>query len=305
MAETKDVAASVRARLTVHARQQGRPFQEVLQYFAIERFLYRLAQSPFRSQFVLKGGVSFFAWGVPLRRPTRDIDFLGVLRGTVESVEAIVRQVCLQPVEADGMWYDTEGIRGEITQPHAVNPGIRVRFTGTLGSAKIPMQLDFNFSDTIVPPAIHVEYPTLLDMPAPQLEAYSYETMIAEKLQAMVLLGQINSRMKDFHDIWVLTNEASIDGHRLQLAIRATFEARGTQLPAEMPLSLSSSFAETKQQQWRAFVRRIHSQAEQAPEFQRVIEALMQFFSPVLTTARTEAPFEAIWRPGIGWETDL
>lgn len=128
MAEKKDVAASVRAQLTAHARQQKRPFQEVLQYFAIERFLYRLAQSPFRGQFVLKGGVGFLAWGVPLRRPTRDIDFLGTIRGTVEGIEAAVRQICRQPIEADGVQYDTDSVKGEITQPHAVYPGIRVRF---------------------------------------------------------------------------------------------------------------------------------------------------------------------------------
>jgi hypothetical protein len=145
----RDLAASVRARLNNRAREQGRPFQELLQYFAIERFLYRLAQSRYRQSFVLKGGVVFFSWGISLRRPTRDIDLHGYAPAPVEILEDIIREVCGQPVEADGMHYAASSVHGEVIQDQAEYEGVRIRFTGYLGTARVHMQIDVGFSDVI------------------------------------------------------------------------------------------------------------------------------------------------------------
>lgn len=295
----RDLPASVLARLSNRAREQDRPFQEVFQYYAIERFLHRLAQSDHRDRFVLKGGVVFFGWGISLRRPTRDIDLHGHPPGTVENLEETIRDICGQSVEPDGMRYDADSIRGEVIQDQAEYEGVRIRFTGYLGTAQVYMQIDVGFSDVIVPPAIIVDYPTILSMPQPRIRAYAYETLIAEKLQAMVFLGSINSRMKDFYDVWLLTQEATIDGSMLLHAIRTTFRNRNTSLPDNMPLPLSESFAEENQQQWRAFLRR---GAMDVPEgFAEVVADLRSFFLPVLDSARNGGDFNEVWKPGREW----
>jgi predicted nucleotidyltransferase component of viral defense system len=295
----KDIASSIRARLSNYAQAQGRPFQEVLQYFAIERFLHRLAASPHGENFVLKGGIVFFAWGVPLRRPTRDIDLHGKGTNAVEDLEAIVRDICQQDVEPDGMRFDPNSVRGQVIQSQAEYDGVRLRFKGYLGAAKAHMQLDVGFSDTLVPPAITVDFPTLLSMPAPRLRAYAYETLIAEKLQAMVFLGSINSRIKDFYDIWLLAQEATISGEDLQQAIRTTFDNRGTAIPTDTPLPLSDSFAEERNRAWSAFLAQ--SDVHDVPDFVRVVADLRAFLLPVLEAINNSADFTAAWKPEKQW----
>jgi hypothetical protein len=152
----KDLIASIQARLNNLARDQERPHQELLQYFAIERFLYRLSESEYRNSFVLKGGVVFFAWGISLRRPTRDIDLYGHTPYDVAYVEEIVKSICRQPVTPDGMEFDKNSVRGESIQGRAELEGTRIRFTGYLGNARIPMRIDVGFSDNVVPPAIEL-----------------------------------------------------------------------------------------------------------------------------------------------------
>jgi predicted nucleotidyltransferase component of viral defense system len=295
----KDIAASVRARLSNHAWEHGRPFQEVLQYYAIERFLHRLAVSGHKDRFILKGGIVFIAWGVPLRRPTRDIDLHGKGANTVDNLEAVVRNICIQKVEPDGMRYDPDTVRGEVIQSQAEYEGIRLRFTGYLGTARAYMQIDIGFSDTVVPPAISVDYPTLLEMPSPRLRAYSYETLIAEKLQAMVFLGSINSRMKDFFDIWLLTEESKINGTKLQGAIQATFRNRNTPIPEDTPLALTETFAEERRQLWVIFMKRVD--LTNPPDFVQVVGELRGFIQPVLEAIKSDANFARNWTPGTGW----
>ena len=187
-------------------------------------------------------------------------------------------------------------------QSQAEYEGVRLQFTGYLGTARVHMQIDVGFSDVLVPPAITVDYPTLLEMPAPRLQAYTRETLIAEKLQAMVFLGSVNSRMKDFYDVWLLAQETVIDGTALRQAIRTTFQNRNTPHPQDIPLPLTDSFAEDGQQQWRAFLRRDDADVE--PEFTRVISDLRDFLLPVLDAARTGAGFNSTWQPGERWVFD-
>jgi len=301
VSKPKDVAASVSARLSNYVREYDYTHQEVLQYYAIERFLYRLAQSKYRNAFVLKGGVAFFAWRLPLRRATRDIDLHGRRPDTIEHLETIVREICEQTVQPDGMLFDANTVTGANIQERAEYQGIRVRFMGNLGSARIPMQLDIGFSDFLVPPAILVEYPTILNMPAPNLRAYSWETLIAEKFQAMVFLGSINSRMKDFYDVWLLTYEATIDGTILQQAIETTFKNRATPLPASIPIQFSQSFAEEKQHQWRTFINREKIETDNIGSFTDVVQLLNKFLLPVLNATHNEVEFDKVWNPTEGW----
>jgi hypothetical protein len=211
----KDVAASIRQRLLNNAQTTGRPFQEVLQYFAMERFLYRLAQSSHADKFVLKGALMFTAWGAPFSRPTKDIDLLARLGNNVDAILAVVRDICRLPVEPDGLAFDAESLQGKIIKEDADYEGIRVTFLARLQNATVHMQLDLGFGDVLTPAAALAEYPTLLDLPPPKLWGYSRETLVAEKFEAMVKLGQLNSRMKDFFDIWLLSRQFNFDGGML------------------------------------------------------------------------------------------
>jgi len=201
----RDIAASVRQRLLNHARETGRPFNELLQYFAMERFLYRLSKSPYVDNFVLKGALMLTVWEAPLSRPTMDIDLLGLIDNSIEDIVAVTKNICTQEVEPDGITFEPSGIEGERITEDADYGGVRVRFRGSLGTAHITMQLDIGFGDMVIPAADSLEYPTILDLPAPKLRGYTKESTIAEKFEAMVKLGILNSRMKDFFDIWLLS----------------------------------------------------------------------------------------------------
>ena len=171
--ETKNLAASVLDRLRNKARQMGRPFDWMLLYYANERFLYRIAQSEHCREFVLKGGLIFNSWNAPLRRHTKDIDFRALTNNDLDSVVQIVKEICKQPVAADAVEYILNSILAETILEKSENPGIRIRLWARLGeTTRIPMQIDMGFSDEITPPANLIDYPTLLDMPAPKLLGY-------------------------------------------------------------------------------------------------------------------------------------
>jgi hypothetical protein len=192
-----NVAASVRARLLNKARAEERPFAELLQYYAMERFLYRLSESPHRDRFVLKGALMFSIWGGPATRATKDIDLLS---SRTEGVNALVGAVseCLQTgVASDGLTFDPGSVTGEEIRIDAEYNGVRLRFRGTLGSARVSVQVDVGFGDVVTPGAELLTFPTLLDLPAPKLAMYTPETAIAEKVEAMVALGAANTRLKD------------------------------------------------------------------------------------------------------------
>ncbi len=182
----KDVAASVRQKLLNTAKASNRPFQEVLQYYAMERFLYRLAKSPHAEKFVLKGALMFTAWGAPGTRPTKDIDFLAKTNNTIAAVVPLVQSVCGGAVEPDGLVFDAATVEGSVIKEDADYEGIRVTFVARLQNARVSMQLDLGYGDVIVPGAAKIEYPTILELPAPVLRAYSRETVVAEKFEAMV-----------------------------------------------------------------------------------------------------------------------
>ena len=169
----KDVAASVRARLQTNAKDTNRPFQEVLQYFAMERFLYRLSRSLHSEKFVLKGGLMLTAWRAPSSRPTKDIDLLAKMPNDVDSVVQVVREVCEQEVEPDGLEFDVDDLAGRIIKDDAEYEGIRVDLRATLQNARIHMQIDMGFGDVVVPAAVSMEYPTILDHDPPRLNGYS------------------------------------------------------------------------------------------------------------------------------------
>jgi len=299
----KNIAASVRQRLLNVAKASGRPFQELLQYYAMERFLYRLAQSPHADRFVLKGALMFNAWRAPTSRPTKDIDLLGHMENSTSVLAAAMRDVCDQAVEADGLVFDPESIAAAVIKEDAEYEGVRVTLRGSLENARIAMQIDVGFGDVMYPGPEVTEYPTILDHAAPRLRGYARETAVAEKFEAMVKLGLANSRMKDFYDIWLLSRQFDFDGAQLAWAIEKTFAHRATTVTPQ-PTAFSLAFATdpTKAMQWQAFVRK--SRLNDAPaELAVAVDAVALFLTPPATAVRGGQSFEQLWHAPGPWTT--
>ena len=196
--EIKNIPASVQSRLLTQAQKSDRPYNELLQYYAIERFLYRLSKSRYQHRFLLKRALLFRAWGVTRFRPTRDIDLLGYISNEVEALVQIMRKICELRVEDDGIIFDPKSVRGDRIEEDADYEGVRLRFQGRLGNTRLHLRIDVGFADVVSPTPATLKYPVLLSNGAPELRGYPPETVVAEKLQAMVFLGMINSRMKNF-----------------------------------------------------------------------------------------------------------
>ena len=299
--KVKNIAASVRQRLLNAAKSSGRPFQEVLQYFAMERFLYRLAQTGHADKLVLKGALMLTVWRASTTRPTRDIDFLGRMQNSIEQVAGAVRDACRQSVEPDGLVFDAESIGGTNIKEDADYEGVRISFRGYLENVPIPMRVDVAFGDVLFPVPPMTDYPTILDHAAPRLQVYSRESAIAEKFEAMVKLGQLNSRMKDFYDIWVLSRQFEFDGPTLVEAIEKTFSHRGTTITPE-PTAFSLAFASepSKVTQWQAFLRK--SKLQDAPsDLSLVVQAIAAFLGPPAAALNERRHFPHIWNAPGPW----
>ena len=255
-----NVAHSIHQRLLNKSREAQRPFGEVLQHFALERFLYRLSQSPYRDRFVLKGALLLRVWQDTEARFTRDIDLLGLTANDLEGVAAIMRDICRQEVTADGLEFDPATVQASRITEAALYEGVRVVVRGHLGSARLRVQVDIGFGDPIVPAPQELSYPTLLDLPPAVLLVYTRESVIAEKLAAMLRLGRDNSRMKDYYDIWLLSKHWDFDGATLTEAIRQACATRSIGILGD-PVGLSTEFVliEGKAAQWQGFVRKSHA----------------------------------------------
>ena len=298
----RDLPASVHGRLLSLAKSSDRPFNELLQYFAMERFLFRMGRSPHASRFVLKGGLMLIGWRAPLTRPTKDIDVLASLDNDLPVVESVVRDVCLESVEPDGIIFDPASVRGRTIVEQADYPGVRVRWVALLGTARVTLQLDVGFGDLIVPGPMELDYPTVLaGFPAPTPVGYSRESMIAEKFHAMVRLGSLNSRMNDFFDLWLLPRQFDFDGRLVAEAISTTFKRRHTDVPARSA-ALETGFATHpgKAEQWRSYLRR--NRIEGPPrELADVIAYIGMFLLPVATALSKGSTFEQQWSAPGPW----
>src|SRR5205085_11881243 len=260
---------------------------EGLSRYARERLLYRLSTSDYRERFVLKGALLCSYWAGAPHRPTRDLDLLGRGEPDVALLDDGFRDLCRVEAEPDGLTFLEESVRGEKIKEEEEYEGVRLRLTATLGNARIPLQVDVGFGDAVVPPPEEVTFPTLLGMPAPRLRAYRRETVVAEKFEAMVKLGMLNSRMKDFYDVWELSWRFDFEGGVLSAAIRATFERRGTPVPAETPLALTPTFCDDAQKraQWDGFLRKSRIDAA-GKTLGEVAESVRDFVMPPALAAR-------------------
>lgn len=263
----------------------------------MERFLYRLSQSSHAERFILKGALMLRVWRSPVSRATMDIDMLGRTSNQEAALIDQIREVLAVAVEADGLSFDASSLRLERITEDADYEGVRVRLKCTLGTARIALQIDIGFGDMIYPEPTQAELPGLLDFPPPRILCYSRESVIAEKFEAMVKLGELNSRMKDFYDVWLLSRQFDFDGIRLAEAIRLTFDRRRTAIPATV-IAFSNAFAGAKQTQWQAFYRRL--QQEHVPTaFVEIVDELKIFLAPVVGALQAgKAPPDRWEAPG-------
>ena len=252
----KNIGLSIRNRLTQRARERRENAQLLMTRYVIERVLYRLSVSPYRERFVLKGAMLFSLWTRAPYRSTGDLDLLGVGENAPAAIADVFARILALPVEGDGIAFRPETLRAIAAREEDEYSGVKLNFVADLAGARLPVQIDIGFGDVITPGSVDIEYPSLVDQPRPRLRAYPPETVVAEKFQAMVALGMLNSRMKDFFDLWAISEAFDFDGALLARAITNTFERRGTPLPSETPVALTAEFAEAKQAQWAAFLRR-------------------------------------------------
>lgn len=280
MKTIKNIPASIRQRLLNTSKETNRTFNEVLQYYAMERFLYRLAISNYTNDFILKGALLLKIWDNVEFRPTKDIVLLGQTSNDQEEIKGIIHDIIQMPYDDDGIIFNANSVGTETIKEDADYEGVRVCFTANLDNARINMQLDIGFGDAITPAPSKKEYPTILQLPSPILLCYPPETVIAEKFEAMVKLDRLNSRMKDFFDICLLARRFSFAEQDLANAIKRTFTRRGTELPQTLTI-FTEGFIKAKQPQWLAFRGRVKQ--ENIPiSFSDVISEIRNFLEPII-----------------------
>lgn len=292
----KNVGASVRARLLQRSRDERTDFQVLLMRYALERLLYRLSRSAHRNRFVLKGAMLFVTWVEASFRPTRDLDLLGYGENSPEAMRGTFRTICNEPVEDDGVIFDIDGLEATPIREDLEYGGVRVRTQATIAGARIPIQVDVGFGDAVTPGPVEIDYPALLDAPAPHLRAYPIETVVAEKFHALATRGIANSRLKDYYDLWLIAETFELERAPLAAAVRQTFARRETVLPQEKPTGFSQAYVETWSDQWRTFLTRERMTA--APEqLATVVADLERFLLPLIEKAEGDR----YWKPRAGW----
>jgi predicted nucleotidyltransferase component of viral defense system len=279
----ESIAQSVHQRLLNLRDQTGESFHHLLMRYGLERFLYRLVAAGYEKTFVLKGAMLFALWQDVPGRPTRDIDFLGFGELDHERLRRIISEICRAKVVDDGLRFDVDSIQTDDIREDQEYHGIRVRLSAFLGKARLAIQIDVGFGDALTPEPVLIDYPVILDFPSPHIKAYHPATVIAEKLNAMVVLGIMNSRIKDFYDVYLILKHMNVDEDELEAAIQSTFQRRNIELPQKMPVAFTPDFLEDglKETQWRAFLQR-SMLAEMNLSFAEVITELREKLWPVL-----------------------
>ena len=295
-----NLAVSVRAKLLNLARKRNVDFQLLLTRYVNERFLYRLSTSDYADRFVLKGATLFSIWTKESHRPTRDIDLLGFGDSSEANLLAMFADV-LASKGGDGVSFKTASLQAAPIRDNLKYGGVRLKFRAEVALAQVQVQVDVGFGDAIFPRPEVLDIPPILGFPPPRLPVYPRETVVAEKLEAMVRLGLANSRMKDFYDIIFLARLFRFEGTTLVQALRSTFERRGTAIPIGSFTAVSSEFASdvTKKQQWQAFVRK--SGVQVSVLLPDIISELAEFSLPALDAAANNCNFSKHWLPGSSW----
>jgi hypothetical protein len=299
----RNPAASLQQKLRNNAKATNSDVSLVLVRYLNERFLYRLSVSSYRDRFILRGATLFTIWDAEPHRATRGIDLLATGDGSPEALSQILMELCVQPVDEDGLVFMPETLNIEELVDGRIYQGLHVELSAMLATARLLLEIDIAFGEAVVPPPQDVELPVLLGIPAPRLRAYQRETAIAEKCQALVSLGMINTRMKDFYDLWYLSRAYSYDGELIADALKATFTRRQTEFPVVgLPVAFTTEFAEDsiKQSQWSAFLGK-SSLFRGNSDLRSVIQQIRTFLQPPLRALSEVVAFAVHWSPTLGW----
>ena len=303
MKEIKNLPASIRAKLLTLAKANKEDFNRTLVRYGIERFLYRLSQHAHRDRFLLKGAMLFITWPEGMYRPTGDLDLLAYGPPEPAVMQSIIAEICAVPSPDDGLVFDSTSVAAEAVREEEKYQGVRVTMLAMLEKAKISLQIDVGFGDAIHPAPQKITFPCLLpNMSKPEVFAYPPETVVAEKLEAMVRFGAADGRLKDFNDIWAVSKTFDFEMATLAQALIATFTRRETALPADIPFALTAEFAalEDKRKMWDAFLKR-NPPAVPPPPFEILLAELRSFLAPVLAAASLPENARGQWRSAVGW----
>jgi len=302
--EKSNLAASVTAPLLNRARQTGDDYQTLLTSFCFERFLYRLGVSSVRERFVLKGAMLLRVWSEHPYRATRDLDLLRRGNGSFEAIRTDIETICSTEVEADALAFDPASIRIEAIRAEDEYAGTRVSLPARCATARLTLQIDMGLGDSVWPPPQPCAYPALLEFAPPTVLAYPPEAVVAEKLEAIIVLGDRNSRIKDFFDLHHLAGRFQFDRVTLTEALRRTFARRRTPVPAEEPIGLTPTYWEnaSRAPQVRAFARRAGLTVGPDPG-DDILAALRPFLLPLLVDLRGVVATPGTWPPGGPWQS--
>jgi predicted nucleotidyltransferase component of viral defense system len=284
---TKDIAKSMKAKLLNIAKSKNINYQQLIIRYLYERLLYRLSVSRYKNKFCLKGGALLYAFEKDFPRPTLDIDFLGIkIKNDIVTIKSVFHEI-LAISYSDGIQFDISTINAEEINESDTYQGIRVTFTANLDSIRQPMRMDIGFGDVVIPTAQNLIYPVLMDeFPAPEILAYSLESVVAEKFQAMIELSEVNSRYKDFYDVYKILSAQQFNNTVLSEAIHATFNNRETSYQEDHPL-FTESFVkdEYRNMQWKRFLKKIKQ--EEGLEFEDVMKLITLRLYPIYETLST------------------
>jgi len=299
-AKEMNIVASVLARLRNHSKSNGAPFQQVLQQYAMERFLYRISNSKHAQSVILKGALLLKTVGIPRARPTMDIDMLRKGKADQTSLLALVKDCATLEVEADGLTFVADSAVAEEITKDSEYKGTRILMDARMDNVRLRIQIDFGVSDVMVPGPRMIEYPVFLGSDTIKLLAYPVESAIAEKLQAMVALGTANSRMKDFYDVWICSNHLDFNTDTLLKAVDATFKNRKTPVAAEEFETLMTNLVGAHRVHWNAFVKKMGDD-QLIDAFGKVLQDLKIFAMPVFRSLARGEKLTQQWKAGKGW----
>lgn len=303
---TINVAASIRARLLNRARADGTEFQLFLDRYACERFLYRLGESEVRDRCILKGASLLALWMDEPYRSTRDVDLLAFGDNDEETVRDVMAGICAVACPEDGVSFDLETLKVSAIRDGQRYGGQRATLLAILGTAKCNVQVDFGFGDVVTPGPEDAELPTLIvGVPAPFLRTYPQVSTIAEKFEAMVKMGTVNTRMKDFYDVWALSETFAFQGPMLQEAVARCFDRRGTFWRDERPEALTPAFYSNPQLQdyWTAYGHQGGLLRLPPNAFEEIGSRIQSFLGPVRDSILAGEPLDMHWPVGGPWET--
>ncbi|MDA3811180.1 MAG: nucleotidyl transferase AbiEii/AbiGii toxin family protein [Spirochaetaceae bacterium] len=297
----KDIAASVLSRLLNISKENKEDYQSLLIRFIAERFLSRLGKSSYRDEFILKGAYLLTLTLENMNyRSTKDIDFLKTGATDIDFLIKAFIEICSIEDKSDGVIFDSDTITLRENREQNTYNGQRVKIIAYIGKTRTTLQIDIGIGDSVYPAPCSIEIPSLLDLDTASISSYHIYTVIAEKLEAIISLSLITSRMKDFYDIYIIISNLKLEYAALKESISRTFHNRGTTIPTQLPLVLSTTVIndKTKQMQWKAFLSNIR-QEQTDLDFEKVVKLISDFFSVFLNSQN--ANIYTSWSADKGW----